>query len=109
MENEKEFPKVGDKLYLSQETGDSWVDMVKRPYDVIQVNPNSVLIQAAKCVFDGPQYYDSLPTKMLKDESGEIVELHWAPKKKRWQYDKYKTGYPEIAHFGEYAYQPYLN
>ena len=31
MENEKEFPKDGDKLYRSQETGDTWGDMVKRP------------------------------------------------------------------------------
>lgn len=105
----KVFPKVGDKLYLSQRTGNAWVDMVRRPYTVVGITKSKVIIQECKLVFNGVRYYDTLPDEILEDKNGEILELNWAPKKERWQIDKYHTGYPEIAFFGYWDYQPYLD
>ena len=48
---EKVIPEVGTKLYLSQRTGDYWVDMVKRPYTVVGYRGGKLLIQEAKCNF----------------------------------------------------------
>lgn len=106
---EKIYPKIGDQLYLSQRTGNMWVDEVKNPYTVIDVTPSKVKIQACELIFDGPRYYDSLPSQIRENTHGEILELNWAPKKKRWQVDKYKTGFPYIAYFGKWEYAPYLN
>lgn len=107
---EKFFPNIGDKLYLSQRTGNMYVDEVKRPYTVIAVSPKHVVVQAAKCIFPTPHYYDTMPISIEADAEGEILELNWATKKHRWQIDKYQTGYPEIAHFTEeYEYFPYLD
>ena len=106
---EKVIPEVGTKLYLSQRTGDYWVDMVKRPYTVVGYRGGKLLIQEAKCNFPNPCYYDTLPISIEEDREGEILELRWAPKKGRWQIDKYHTGYPEIAFFGRWQFQPYLN
>jgi len=105
----KFYPEVGTQLYLHQRTGNSWVDMVKTPYTVIGTTKSHVIIQAAKLIFDGPQYYDTVASRIEEDPNGEIIQLNWAPKKKRWQYDRYQTGYPEIANFGRWEHQPYLN
>ena len=106
---EKFFPEVGTHLYLSQITGDGWVDMVKRPYTVIRVDKKHVYIQGCKLVFNGPRYYDTLPDDIKEDINGEVLVLNWAPKKHMWQVDKYNTGYPSYAYFGEWCYSPYLN
>ena len=106
---EKFIPKIGTKLYLHQRTGDAWVDMCKYPYTVIGYDRGKVLIQQCKLIFNGPRYYDTLASAILEDPHGEILALSWAPKKGQWQIDKYKTGYPEIAVFGSWEYQPYLN
>lgn len=107
----KTYPSIGAKLYLHQRTGSYYVDLVKRPYTVIDIKSNKVTIQAAKCILDpNDNYYDSLPIEIKADPNGEILELHWAPKKACWQIDKFKTGYPEIAVFTEsYEYYPYLD
>ena len=104
------YPKIGDKLYLSQRTGDEWVEMVKRPATVVAVTKGTVSIQFCKCIFDGVRYYDSLPTEILPDPDGQIVKLRWSAKRNRWQYNTADhAGYPEYAYFGEYEYQGYLN
>ncbi len=105
----KNYPKIGDHLYLQQRTGNYYVDMVKRPYIVVSMTPSVVKVQSCKLIFNGPRYYDTLPDRIEADPDGEILELHWAPSKGMWQIDKYKSGYPEYAHFGEWQYQPYLN
>ena len=105
----KYYPEVGTKLYLSQQTGSYYVDMVKHPYTVIGHRNGRVVIQECKLVFNGPRYFDTLPDEIQQDPNGEVLELSWAPKKERWQVDKYKTGYPSIAHFGSWDYQPYLD
>ena len=126
---EKYYPEVGTPLYLYQQTGNCWVDEVKTPYTVIGVTikGHKLLIQRCKliapvyhCVgnpyLDRPDlegqrvfFYDTVAESIEPDPNGEIIELNWAPKKGRWQIDKYKTGYPEIAKFGEYKHQPYRN
>ena len=107
--NQKWFPKVGDHLYLSQRTGNFYVDLVKNPYTVVEVTPQVVRIRACKLIFNGPRYYDTIADEIQDDPNGEILDLHWAPKKQQWQIDKYHTGYPDIAFFGEWAHQPYLD
>lgn len=105
----KTYPKVDDKLYLQQRTGNMYVDEVKRPYTVIGVTPSAVRVQACKLIFNGPRYYDTMPDMIEADPEGEILELHWAPSKGKWQIDKYGSGYPEYAYFGRWEYHPYLN
>ena len=109
MNMEKIIYPIGTKLYLSQRTGDYYVDMVRRPYTVVGYSKGKLLIQQAKCSFPTPCYYDTLPTSIEEDPEGEVLELSWAPKKGIWQIDKYHTGYPEFAFFGEWDFKPYLN
>jgi hypothetical protein len=105
----KFYPEVGTKLYLSQRTGNYYVDMVKTPYTVIGVSSGKVLVQECQLIFNGPRYYDTLADEIKANPNGQILELNWAPKKARWQIDKYKSGYPSIATFGRWDYQPYLD
>ena len=124
---EKFYPEAGTKLYLQQRTGDYFVDMVKTPYTVIGRKGGKLLVQSCKliapvyhCVgdsrLDRPDlegqrvfFYDTVAESIEPDPDGEVLELSWAPKRGRWQIDRYKTGYPEIANFGKYEHQPYLN
>lgn len=101
--------EIGTKLYLSQRTGDYYVDLVKTPYTVIGYTCGKMLIQQAKCNFPSPRYFDTLPESIEEDPDGEIIQLNWAPRKGRWQIDRYHTGYPELAFFGVWDYYPYLN
>lgn len=106
----KFYPEVGTKLYLSQRTGNYYVDMVKTPYTVIGHTSNGrLLIQECELIFNGPRYYDTLADEIRSDPNGQVLELNWAPKKERWQIDKYKTGYPSVAFFGTWEHQPYLD
>lgn len=109
MMTEKFFPEVGTQLYLHQRTGHYYVDAVKRPYTVIAVKPSAVTVQACKLIFNGPRYYDTMPDDIKADPNGEILELHWASKRGKWQIDKYNTGYPEYAEFGKWEFYPYLD
>lgn len=121
------YPKVGEKLYLYQRTGNYYVDMVKTPYTVIGTNRGKVQIQSCKliapvyhCVgnpyLDRPDlegqrvfFYDTVAESIEPDPKGEILELNWSPKHQTWQIDRYNTGYPEYAKFGSYEHQPYLD
>ena len=107
---EKYYPQIGDKLYLSQRTGDEWVDMVKHPYTVIDVKKTAIVVQACKMTFPTKRYYDTMPTKIEPDPFGEMKVLHWAPTAGKWQAKRDPDDiYPEFAFFGEYEYYPYLN
>ena len=106
---EKFYPEVGTKLYLSQRTGDYYVDMVKIPYTVIGVVSGKLLVQECQLIFNGPRYFDTLPDEIKEDPNGKVLALSWAPKKGCWQIDKHKTGYPSIAFFNGWKYEPYLN
>ena len=105
----KFYPEVGTKLYLSQRTGDYYVDMVKIPYTVIGTVSGKLLVQECQLIFNGPRYYDTLPDEIKEDPNGKVLALSWAPKKGCWQIDKHKTGYPSIAFFNGWKYEPYLN
>lgn len=106
---EKYYPQVGDKLYLSQITGNCMVDMVKDPYTVIEVTKTSVSVQSAKLIFNGTRYYDTVADDILEDPEGNVLILHWYPTKGKWGIDKYRTGYPSFAFFGKWEHQPYLD
>lgn len=124
---EKFYPEVGTELYLSQRTGSYYIDLVKDPYTVIGQRNGKLLIQACKltppvyhCVgnpyLDRPDlegqrvwFYNTVAEFIEPDPNGEILELSWAPKKERWQIDKYNSGYPKIATFGKYQHMPYLD
>lgn len=123
----KTYPKVGDKLYLSQQTGSYYVDIVKRPYTVIDVTPSKVLIQECKMIppvyhccgnpnLDVPEYegqrvwfYDTVAEKIEEDEFGNIEELTWHAKRERWGTKGRDNDYPYYAFFGEWKHQPYLD
>lgn len=108
----KYIPTIGEKLYLSQHTGNYWVDSVRNPYTVIDVNDKEVTIQECKLIFNGIRYFDTLPDEILEDPNGEIKKLKWSNAKKHtgWIYKDYPgDNYPEIAHFGMWDYAPYLN
>ena len=106
----KVYPKIGEKLYLSQRTGDYYVDMVKTPYTVVGFFMGKVLVQEAECIFPKPRYYDTLPLEIKANPQGNIIALNWSPKHKTWQYNTIShAGYPEYAHFGNWEYFPYLN
>ena len=128
MAKEKFLPEVGDKLYLSQETGRFYVDITKTPYTVIEVSKTEVKIQSCRLVFpvfhydpktmspyykqfDGqrPRFFDTVAESIEPDPNGRIKILHWAPKTGRWQCTEGCSAYPEFAHFGEYQHQPYLD
>lgn len=124
---EKFYPEVGTHLFLSQRTGNYYVDMVKRPYTVIGVNKNHVIIQECKLIapiyhctgnpcYDRPDlegqrvfFYNTVAESIEEDKEGRILSLNWAPKKGHWQIDEFHTGYPQIATFGKWVHFPYLN
>lgn len=103
---DKFLPKVGDKLYLRQDTGNEWIDMVHKPYTVVKVSEDAIVVQECKLIFYGTRYYDTLPDEIEDDPYGETKILHWDCKKSRWQGNDYCR---DIAVFGRWDYQPYLN
>jgi len=109
MGNEKSYPKVGDRLYLSQRTGNGMIDMVRHPYTVIGVNTNCIFIQECNLIFNGPRYYDTLADDIVEDKNGRIKQLFWKPKFGCWGTRGRETDYPEYATFGRWDYQPYLD
>lgn len=106
---DKIFPKVGDKLYLSQRTGSYMIDMVKHPYTVVGVNSTTVFVQAAKLIFNGPRYYDTIADDIVEDKNGEIKQLFWKPSLNTWGTRGAHYDYPEYAFFGKWQHQPYLD
>lgn len=104
--------KVGDKLYLHQKTGDVYVDMCKYPYTVTNVSPSGKTVEITECdlIFEGPRYYDTLPTKIVPSINGEKRTLRWSDKKQCYMCQSSVKGYPLYAVFTDnYVYQPYLN
>jgi hypothetical protein len=108
-QKEKFYPEIGTKLYLSQHTGNGWVDMCKYPYTVIGQRSGKLLVQECELIFRGDRYYDTVADEIRPDPNGEVIAMNWSKKYGRWQYDKYQTGYPQIAHFGSWEHQPYLD
>lgn len=127
MESKKYLPKVGDKLYLRQFTGNYYVDMVKRPYTVIEVSPNKVIVQSCKLIapvyhccgnpnLDRPDlegqrvfFYDTVAESIEEDKNGRTRELTWHRGRGLWGTPGPDSEYPAYAIFGEWKHQPYLD
>lgn len=123
----KTYPKVGDQLYLRQFTGSYMIDMVKRPYTVVQVTPSKVVIQECKLIapiyhctgnpmMDRPDlegqrvfFYDTVAESIEEDKFGRREELTWHSKKGLWGTKGRDQDYPEYAIFGKWEHQPYLD
>lgn len=125
---EKYYPKVGDQLYLRQFTGNYYIDMVKRPYTVIDVTPTTIKVQECNliapiyhCVgnprLDRPDlegqrvfFYDTVAETIEEDPNGQIEELTWHRKRGLWGTKGPDSNYPEYAIFGEgWKHFPYLD
>lgn len=104
----KHNPVPGEKLYISTPCYDYWVSMVRYPYTVESVSGNTMTIRAARPVFCGPVYYDTLPDTIVDDPNGKKLKFRWSEKKQRWQ-ESPAGSYPRVATFGYWDYQPYLN
>ena len=124
---EKFLPQIGDKLYLRQFTGNCWIDEVKRPFTVVDVQPTKVIIQECKLIppvyhctgnpyMDRPDlegqrvwFYDTVAESIEEDKLGRLEELTWHSRKGRWGTKGPDSSYPQYAIFGEWKHQPYLN
>lgn len=108
------YPAIGEHLFLSQHTGDYYVDLVKIPYTVVDYDSRKhlVYVQRCKLIFNGPIYYDTVADDIEADPTAEIELLTWADNKRYhgWVKKSYPNDtYPYVAHFGEWKHQPYLN
>ncbi len=101
-------PKIGDKLYLYTPCNDYWVAMVKRPYTVVSVKGNECMVQRCKLIFYGECYYDTIADEIREDPTGSVTKLRWSEKKQRWQ-ESPAGSYPQVAVWGRWEHQPYLN
>ena len=101
-------PKVNEHLYLYTPCNSYYVAMVRKPYTVEAVNGRTCTIRAAKPIFNGAVYYDTLPDRIEDDLNGQKMKLRWSEKKQRWQ-ETPCDSYPRVAVFGKWDYQPYLN
>lgn len=106
----KHIPAVGEQLYTYTPCNDYWVSSVRKPWTVESVNKTQTVcvIRAAKPIFSGPVYYDSLPERIEDDAEGKRMTLRWSEKKQRWQ-ESPANSYPRVGVFGQWDYAPYLN
>lgn len=124
---EKQVLKVGDRGYLRQFTGNSWVDMVKNPVTVIAVTPTKVVVQDCKLIapvyhccgnphLDRPDlegqrvfFYDTVAESIEEDPNGRTKELTWHAKRAMWGTEGRDADYPAYFIVGEWQHQPYLD
>lgn len=123
----KYYPNVGDQLYLRQFTGSYYIDMVKRPYTVIDVTLTTIKVQECELIapiyhcegnpyLDRPDlegkrvfFYDTVAETIKPDPTGQIEELTWHAKREMWGTKGPDSNYPQYAIFGEYMHSPYLD
>lgn len=104
----KYIPTVGEHLYTYTPCNMFYVAYCKTPYTVVEVKGNTITIQEARCIFPAVRYYDTLPIRIEEDKQGTCRKFRWSEKKQRWQQSPCGS-YPEVAVFGEWKYQPYLD
>ena len=104
----KHNPTVGEHLYLWTPCNSYYVAAVRNPYTVEDVRGNVCTIRAARPVFNGVRYFDTLPDTIVDDPHGEHVKLRWSEKNQRWQ-ESPAGSYPRAAVFGEWDFYPYLD
>ena len=105
---EKDYLKVGDRLYLRYFSGDFMVDIVKYPFTVIEVNKTTIKVQKCQLVFSDPRYCDTIADEIHADPTGEIKELVWHSERGLWGAKESDSNYQEYAIFGEWVHQPQL-
>lgn len=81
----KHIPVKDEHLYLYTPCSDYWVSSVRKPYTVESVNKTGTVcvVRAALPVFNGPQYYDTLPDDIVDDPNGITMKLRWSEKRQR--------------------------
>ena len=105
----KHIPEVGEKLYIYTPCNAYYVQAVHDPYTVESVKGNTMVIRAARPVFLGPRYYDTLADYIEDDPNGKRMTMRWTEKKQRWQQSP-AGSYPKVARFGwGWDYFPYLD
>ena len=105
----KYVPTVGEKLYIHTPCNAYYVNAVRDPYTVESVKGNTMVIRAARPVFNGPRYYDTLPDSIEDDPNGRRKTFRWSEKKQRWQ-ESPAGSYPKVAVFGAgWDFFPYLD
>lgn len=106
----KHIPVVGEHLYTYTPCNNMCVSEVRNPWTVESVNKTQTVcvIRAARPIFEGTQYYDSMPCDIVDDLDGRRIKMRWSEKKQRWQ-ESPNNGYPRVAVFGGWDYFPYLN
>ena len=104
----KHIPQPGEHLYTYTPCNSYWISMVRDPYTVESVKGNVCVIREAKLIFNGPRYYDTLADDIVDDPNGRKMTLRWSEKKQRWQ-ESPANGYPRVAVFGCWDFQPYLD
>ena len=79
----------------------------ERVGDVLEATSGISSYSRVLCVTDTTApLYIKLTDEIEEDPYGEIKTLHWNSKKGRWEGNTYCR---DIAVFGEWDYQPYLN
>jgi hypothetical protein len=109
---QKYLPKIGEHLYLQQGGKSSgYVAEVKRAYTVVNVDDNCVTVQECGYNWPVPSYYNTMPLDIHENKQGDLKQLHWSNKYGVWQDTSHgeMADYPLQAHFGEWAYYPYLD
>lgn len=104
----KHKPTVGERLYTYRPSNSYYVSIVRNPWTVETVRGDYCVIRAARPVFKGPRYYDTLPDYIEDDPNGRRLKLRWSEKNHRWQ-ESPCTSYPLVAVFGEWDFYPYLD
>lgn len=104
----KHIPSVGEKLYTYTPCNSYYVSAVRNPYTVAAVKGNTITVRAARPVFLGVRYYDTMPDFIEDDPNGRIKTFRWSEKKQRWQ-ESPAGSYPEVAVFGQWDFFPYLD
>lgn len=106
----KHNPVIGEHLYIYTPCNMYYVQAVRDPFTVesVSANGNTITIRAARPVFCGVRYYNTMPDRIEDDPNGERKTLKWSEKKQRWQ-ESPAGSYPKVAVFGEWAYFPYLD
>lgn len=108
---QKHIPFVGEQMYTYTPCNSYYVRICRDPWTVESVNAKGteIVVRAAKLIFEGPRYYDTLPVDIVDDPHGKTMKMRWSEKKHRWQ-ESPCGSYPRVAVFGcGYDYMPYLD
>lgn len=108
MLNEGNEPEIGMPLYTYKDCNLWTVSMVHNPYTVIAKKGKRIVIQEARLIFNGVRYFNTLPDRIEADPNGKTKTLRYDSKKNRWVVTP-KEYSAEVAVFGRYDYQPYLD